>query len=692
MNDNDYQVAGVLPPTFEPLISEHYYQRADIWAPLGYEIGGDSACRSCQHLRAIGRLKPGATVASAERDVNRVHDGVRARFPRRLPDVDSHRSDVARRRAAGRNPSRARGPDGGRAVRPLDCLRERREPAAGAHFATRARPVASGRARREPHAARAPAAGRERHRRLDWRRDWRGARRHRGPPHRAADTVCRAAARRRPSRSAPGGVWRRARPPSPRCSSDCCRRCARRAPNLTPALAGDGRRTASAPTSLARRLLVADRRRTRGRPPRRCRSHDSERLAVDVRQSRLRSRARPDVADVDERDAVRERFAGRPDRRRDSRSASARFRASKARRWPDRFPSAATSTPAPSTSTGVPVSADDLQVERYSVTPEYFSVMRIPLVRGRLIAEADRVGSGTRRGRRRADGAARLAGQDAIGQRVRIGSATRDPSPSSASSATCATTKWPSRRRRRCISAASVHGFVLSVVVRTQADPAARGRRAPCRVVGRRRCAGVRCRDAVDARREVRRLAAVRHGPPRAVWRRRSADDGRRAFTVSSRTASPSARARSASAARSARRVATSRRLVLRQRARHRRRRSGGRVCAGVRADPLPAVLAVRRQRRRPADVRGRHRGAARRHARRAGAAGRARHARGPGRRAPPGLIAGPALQSAAMASAARGRVLAFAFLLAVVTYLDRICISTAAPSIMKDLDLSSSR
>jgi len=35
MNDTDYEVVGVLPPTFEPLISEHYYQRADIFAPLG---------------------------------------------------------------------------------------------------------------------------------------------------------------------------------------------------------------------------------------------------------------------------------------------------------------------------------------------------------------------------------------------------------------------------------------------------------------------------------------------------------------------------------------------------------------------------------------------------------------------------------------------------------------------------------
>src|SRR5436189_395848 len=39
--------------------------------------------------------------------------------------------------------------------------------------------------------------------------------------------------------------------------------------------------------------------------------------------------------------------------------------------------------------------------------------------------------------------------------------------------------------------------------------------------------------------------------------------------------------------------------------------------------------------------------------------------------------------------SRVRGTVLAFAFLLAVVTYLDRICISAAAPFLMEDLHLT---
>jgi len=76
---------------------------------------------------------------------------------------------------------------------------------------------------------------------------------------------------------------------------------------------------------------------------------------------------------------------------------------------------------------GRPVSADDLQVERYSVTPEYFSVMRIPLVRGRLIAESDRTGG--ERVMVIGEQTAHLVWPDAdpIGQRVRFGSETSPP-------------------------------------------------------------------------------------------------------------------------------------------------------------------------------------------------------------------------------------------------------------------------
>jgi putative ABC transport system permease protein len=64
---------------------------------------------------------------------------------------------------------------------------------------------------------------------------------------------------------------------------------------------------------------------------------------------------------------------------------------------------------------------EDPSVERYSVTPDYFNVMRIPLRRGRLITDADRAGVdrvmviGERTAQRIWPGA------DPIGQRVKIG-------------------------------------------------------------------------------------------------------------------------------------------------------------------------------------------------------------------------------------------------------------------------------
>ena len=68
MNDRDYRIVGVMPASFEPLDAERYYNAtAEIWAPIGYDLNGDSSCRSCRHLRGFGRLKRGVTVAGRGR-------------------------------------------------------------------------------------------------------------------------------------------------------------------------------------------------------------------------------------------------------------------------------------------------------------------------------------------------------------------------------------------------------------------------------------------------------------------------------------------------------------------------------------------------------------------------------------------------------------------------------------------------
>jgi putative ABC transport system permease protein len=81
MNDRDFQVIGVLPAAYQPLVSEHFYQRADIWAPLGYDTTMPYACRSCQHLRAMGRLRPGVSLEQAAADLTAIRADLLRQFP-----------------------------------------------------------------------------------------------------------------------------------------------------------------------------------------------------------------------------------------------------------------------------------------------------------------------------------------------------------------------------------------------------------------------------------------------------------------------------------------------------------------------------------------------------------------------------------------------------------------------------------
>ena len=77
INGTAYLVAGVMPPGFRDLLSP----QAELWAPLGYQAEQPWACRTCHHLRAVARLKPGVTLAAATRDVERVLAVLRARYP-----------------------------------------------------------------------------------------------------------------------------------------------------------------------------------------------------------------------------------------------------------------------------------------------------------------------------------------------------------------------------------------------------------------------------------------------------------------------------------------------------------------------------------------------------------------------------------------------------------------------------------
>jgi putative ABC transport system permease protein len=419
MNDNDYQVAGVLPPTFEPLIEGHYYQRADIWAPLGYEVGVGDSCRSCQHLRAIGRVKAGVAVASAETDLNRVHDGLRAQFP-----ADYRTSTHM-------------------AVIPMaDELQREIRPALTALMvavmfvlliacANVANLLLARIARRERDLSLRAALGASRARIV-----------RQLLVESAVVALSGGALGVALSAIAVPVIIRLTPFVVPRLGDASVNRGmmgfgfglsatttllfgllpALRATrlDLSPSLTGDGRRTASAPTSAARRILIAVDvalavvllagaglmirsvwRLTAVNP-----GFDPDDV-LTLQLSMVGTRYAQDAQVVVMGDAILDRIRELP--------------GVKSAALAGQIPLGGNFDTRAFRIEGRPSTGDDLQVERYSVTPDYFSTLRIPLIRGRLLTESDRVGSqpvmlvGER--------TARLVwpGQDAIGQRVQWG-------------------------------------------------------------------------------------------------------------------------------------------------------------------------------------------------------------------------------------------------------------------------------
>ncbi|HEX6972766.1 MAG TPA: ABC transporter permease [Vicinamibacterales bacterium] len=89
MNDVPYRVVGVMPPSFEPLVSTALYEPAELWAPLGYAASLPYACRTCQHLKAVGRLKPGVTVEQAQADLSAIRTQLALEHPTEYASGDA---------------------------------------------------------------------------------------------------------------------------------------------------------------------------------------------------------------------------------------------------------------------------------------------------------------------------------------------------------------------------------------------------------------------------------------------------------------------------------------------------------------------------------------------------------------------------------------------------------------------------
>jgi len=81
LNEASFTVVGVLPASFRPLARSDGSILPEMYMPLGYDLKDTSACRGCQHLQLIARLKPGVAVEQAEIELNALMRGIISEHP-----------------------------------------------------------------------------------------------------------------------------------------------------------------------------------------------------------------------------------------------------------------------------------------------------------------------------------------------------------------------------------------------------------------------------------------------------------------------------------------------------------------------------------------------------------------------------------------------------------------------------------
>jgi putative ABC transport system permease protein len=77
LDGNSWTVVGVMGADFASV----FQVDAQFWTPLRYDVSLPYACRSCHHLRVVARLRDGATLAEAARQLAVLGANLRRQFP-----------------------------------------------------------------------------------------------------------------------------------------------------------------------------------------------------------------------------------------------------------------------------------------------------------------------------------------------------------------------------------------------------------------------------------------------------------------------------------------------------------------------------------------------------------------------------------------------------------------------------------
>jgi putative ABC transport system permease protein len=80
-----FLIIGVLPQSFDSLSFTDAGSPPDVWAPLGYDLSLPYACRTCQHLHGVARLKDGVEVTQARAEMNSIATQLAREFPKDYP-------------------------------------------------------------------------------------------------------------------------------------------------------------------------------------------------------------------------------------------------------------------------------------------------------------------------------------------------------------------------------------------------------------------------------------------------------------------------------------------------------------------------------------------------------------------------------------------------------------------------------
>jgi putative ABC transport system permease protein len=76
-----FRIVGVLPAKFRTL-GFRYDATPDVFGPLGYDVSQPFACRSCQHLRVLGRVKPGVSATDAQAELSQITADLAHTYPK----------------------------------------------------------------------------------------------------------------------------------------------------------------------------------------------------------------------------------------------------------------------------------------------------------------------------------------------------------------------------------------------------------------------------------------------------------------------------------------------------------------------------------------------------------------------------------------------------------------------------------